>query len=158
MTNSTRAPSRLPSLLTLMAHGHTTTRVLLFSFLPACLSVCLFVRPSVRPSISFRVPPFRVCLLCLHLLPHRGNLFSDAAFANTPSSEPPSPALPYLPRAPSLRFREMGLLVFCARHVTESPRGRLCCRGRRPSSRDASYAGFLVYGLFARVESGTPTL
>lgn len=34
--------------------------VLLFSFLPACLSVRLSVRPYIRS-----VLPFRVCLLCL---------------------------------------------------------------------------------------------
>jgi len=104
-----------------------------FSRISVCLLVCPFVRPSVHPSIRF-ASPFRVCLLCLamHLLPHRGNLFSDA-FEGSPWSKP---------LLPLSHIRETELLVFCARHVTESPRGRLCCRDVAPSC--AASCGILV--------------
>lgn len=75
MTNSTRAPSSLPSLLTLMAQGHT--RVLLLSFLPAniCLPACLSVRPSVHPYVLFILFAFVLSSVwAIHLLPHRRNL------------------------------------------------------------------------------------
>lgn len=63
MTNSTRSflPPCLPSLLTLMAQGHTPGIII---FIPSRMSVCLPVRLFVCPYIR-SVLPFHVCLLCL---------------------------------------------------------------------------------------------
>jgi len=77
-----RVPSCLPSLLTLMAQGPHTGYYYFHSFPHVCLSVGLSVHPYIRS-----VLPFHVCLFCLaaRLLPHRGNLFSDA-FEDSPEA------------------------------------------------------------------------
>lgn len=91
---------------------HTAGYYYFHSFPHVCLSVCPSVCPYIRSSfprlspLSGRAPspvPRESLFGCFRGLP--------------------------LKRASSLpHTRETGLLVFCARHVTESPRGRLCCR------------------------------
>lgn len=129
-----RAPSCLPSLLTLMAQGHTPGIII---FIPSRMSVCLPVRLS-RTSVPFFLSTFVSSVWPCTF--SRGNLFSDA-FEGSPWSEPLS--LPHT--------RETGLLVFCARHVTESPRGRLCCRDITPP---ALHSVGLLSTSFARTKSG----
>lgn len=129
-------PPCLPSLLTLMAQGHTGYYYF-HSFPHVCLSVC----PSARTSVPFFLSAF-VSSVWPSPAP-RKSLFGCFRGLS-------------LKRASSLpHARETGLLVFCARHVTQSPRGRLCCWNViSPAPRRA---GFLSSS-FARMESGTLTL
>lgn len=147
MTNSTRSflPC-LPSLLTLMAQGHTGYYYF-HSFPHVCLSVCLSVCPSARTSVSFFLSAF-----VSSVWPCAFSRTAEISFRMLSRAPPEASLFP-----PLLHVRETGLLVFCARHVTESPRGRLCCWDVIPPA-PRSVGFFPLDELCERIESGTLTL